>query len=223
VTQNRDPGAAPWRKGSGRSFLVLVCAVLCASCAVPTPRPTDTQIQQLWQAHLAALQPVEHWELHGRLAVSADERGGQATFLWQRNRTQYSIRLSGPLGRGAVQVTQNELGATLKDAEQRQFHAMNAEDLLRRHTGWALPLSHLNYWVRGIPVPNLPKTQEWDDNGRLKVLRQHGWELRYEEYVRVGSYELPRRFTASTLKDQAGARQPAIEARLVIDRWAQVQ
>ena len=167
--------------------------------------------------------PIQHWELRGRLAVRADERGGQASLTWKRDAAQHSIRLNGPLGRGVVRVTQDETGAQLQDAEQRVFHAASAEELLYRYTGWRLPLTNLNYWVRGVPVPDLPATRELDDAGRLKVLRQQGWEVQYQEYVRFEAHELPNRLTLTYAPDQASLELPAMEVRLVIDRWAQVQ
>jgi len=169
------------------------------------------------------LLPIQHWELRGRLAVRADERGGQASLTWKRDAAQHSISLNGPLGRGVVRVTQDETGAQLQDAEQRVFHAANAEALLYRYTGWRLPLANLNYWVRGVPVPDLPAMRELDDAGRLKTLRQQGWEVQYQEYVRFEGYELPNRLTLTYTPDQASLELPAMEVRLVIDRWAQVQ
>ena len=205
------------------TFLFLLFSFLCFSCAAPLPRPPADHLQQLWQTRESALVPIRHWELRGRLAVRADERGGQASLTWKRAAAQHDIRLNGPLGRGVVRVTQNETGAQLQDAEQRVFHAANAEELLYRYTGWRLPLTNLNYWVRGVPVPGLPASRELDDAGRLKTLRQQGWELQYQEYVRFEGHELPNRLTLTYAPDQATPELPAMEVRLVIDRWAQVQ
>ena len=170
-----------------------------------------------------ALLPIQHWELRGRLAVRADERGGQASLSWKRAGVQHSIRLNGPLGRGMVRVTQDENGAQLQDAELRVFQATNAEELLYRYTGWRLPLTNLNFWVLGVPVPDLPASQELDAAGRLKTLRQQGWEIQYQDYVQSANHELPSRLTLTSLPDRAAPELPAMEVRLVIERWAQVQ
>ncbi len=206
-----------------RIFLVSLSSILCLSCAAPLPRPPADHLQRLWQTRESALLPIQHWELRGRLAVRTEERGGQASLTWKRAAAQHSIRLNGPLGRGMVRVTQDETGAQLQDAEQRVFYADNAEDLLFRYTGWRLPLTNLNYWVRGVPVPNLPATRELDDAGRLKSLRQQGWEVQYQEYVRFEGHELPNRLTLTYDQKRASPERPAMEVRLVIDRWAQVQ
>lgn len=196
--------------------------MLCLSCAAPSPRPPDAHLQLLWQTHESTLLPIQHWELRGRLAVRTDARGGQASLTWKRDAAQHNIRLSGPLGRGMVQVTQDEKGAQLQDAEQRVFHAASAEELLYRYTGWRLPLTNLDYWVRGVPVPSMPANRELDDAGRLKTLRQQGWEVLYQEYVRFDGHELPNRLTLTFTPDQATPELPAMEVRLVIDRWSQV-
>lgn len=206
-----------------RALLLPLCALLCYACAAPPPRPPANQLQQLWQVREAALLPIQHWELHGRMAVRTDDRGGQASLTWQRDASQHSIRLNGPLGRGVVRVTQDETGAQLQDAEQRVFHAASAEELLYRYTGWRLPLANLTYWVRGVPVPDLPAIRELDDVGRLKLLRQQGWEVQYQEYVQADGYDLPNRFTLTYAPEQASFEMPAMEVRLVIDRWARVQ
>lgn len=204
-----------------RVFFVSLSSFLYVSCTAPAPRPADAQLQQLWQRHEAALLAIQHWELRGRLAIRADEQGGQATLTWRRDAIRHSMRLGGPLGRGMLQLTQDETGARLQDAEQRIDHAASAEELLFRHTGWRLPVENMNYWVRGLPVPGLAADRTLDDVGQLKVLHQQGWEVQYQEYVLVDGRNLPSRLRLTNPRKTAG--QPAMEVRLVIERWAQVQ
>lgn len=204
-----------------RIFFIAFSAFLSVSCSTPLPRPADAQLQQLWQQHEAALLSVRHWELRGRLAVRADDQGGQATLVWRRDGSHHDIRLGGPLGRGMLQLTQDESGAQLQDAEQRIVRAPSAEELLFRYSGWDLPVENLNYWVRGLPVPDVAMEWELNDNGFLKTLRQETWEVQYQEYVLVDGRNLPRRLSLSNPRKTAG--QPAMQVRLVIERWAQVQ
>lgn len=163
---------------------------------------------------------VSQWELRGRLAVRIDERGGQATLTWVRDAARHSIRLNGPFGSGAVRVVQDASGARLRDAENREFTATTAEDLLFQYTGWQLPVAHLDWWVRGLPVPGVPASRELDETGRLKALRQQGWEIQYLQYARIDHYDLPQRLTLVRAPEGAA---PPMEARLVIDRWSQVK
>ena len=204
-----------------RGFFLALSAFLSVSCSAPVPRPADAQLHQLWQQHQAALLPIQHWELRGRLAVRADDQGGQATLVWRRDGSRHSMRLGGPLGRGLLQLTQDESGAQLQDAEQRISRAPSAEELLFRYSGWRLPVDNLNYWVRGVPVPAVAMEQELNDSGHLKTLRQEGWEVQYQEYVLVEGRSLPSRLRLTNPQKTIG--HPAMEVRLVIERWAQVQ
>jgi outer membrane lipoprotein LolB len=203
-----------------RPFFFSVLLFLCVSCATPLLRPPSAELERLWQAHAATLTPVSYWELRGRLAVRTDDRGGQASIMWQREDLRHQIRLNGPFGSGAVRVVQDQDGARLTDSQSRVFEAGDAEQLVALYTGWQLPLGHLNWWVRGLPVPGMHARRELDDSGRLKTLRQQDWEVQYQEYTRVDQRDLPNRLT---LTRAATPSAPALEARFVIDRWAQVK
>jgi outer membrane lipoprotein LolB len=203
-----------------RPFSLFLFAFLCLSCAAPVPRPPESELERRWQAHATALAPLANWELRGRLAVRSDARGGQASLSWRREAARHSIRLNGPLGRGVVRVTQDEQGARLTDAERREFEAASAEELLYLYTGWQLPIASLDWWVRGLPAPGLDVQRDLDESGRLKTLHQQGWQVQYEEYMRLGALDLPNRLT---FRHAARDGRPAIEVRLVIERWLQVK
>lgn len=194
--------------------------MLAAGCAVPVSRPADAQLERLWAAHSAALHPVSHWDLRGRLAVRTDSRGGQASLSWRREASRHSIQLNGPFGSGAVRVTQDPQGARLQDAENRVFEAANAEQLVALYTGWNLPIANLDWWLRGLPVPEHPSLRELDDAGRLRLLQQQGWTVRYQEYMRVEALDLPSRLTLTRAPE---GLLPGMEARFVIERWGQVK
>jgi len=194
--------------------------MLAAGCAVPVPRPADAQLEKLWSAHAAALRPVSYWDVRGRLAVRTDSRGGQASLAWRREAGRHSIQLNGPFGSGAVRVTQDSQGARLRDAENRVFEAANAEQLVALYTGWNLPIANLDWWLRGLPVPEQPSSHELDDAGRLRLLQQQGWTVHYQEYMRVELLDLPSRLILTRAPEGV---LPGMEARFVIERWGQVK
>jgi len=187
---------------------------------VAPPRPPDARLEQQWVTHAAALAPVSSWDLRGRLAVRTDSRGGQAALSWQRTSDHQSIRLNGPFGSGAVRVTQGPGGARLEDAENRVYEASTAEQLVTLYTGWQLPLANLDWWLRGLPVPDRPGTRELDDAGRLRILRQQGWTVEYESYMRIEDLDLPNRLTLTRAPEDG---MPGLQARFVIERWGQVK
>ena len=199
---------------------IALAAVLLGACATPLPRPPAAELEALWSVHAATLAPVSQWTLRGRLAVRTDDRGGQAALSWQREAARHAIRLNGPFGQGVVRITQDADGAQLIDAQAREYQAATAEELLYLYTGWQLPIAQLDWWVRGLPAPGAESGRELDASGRLRRLRQQGWEVQYESYMRVAEYDLPGRLTLTRPADDT---HPAMEARLVIERWAQVR
>jgi outer membrane lipoprotein LolB len=203
-----------------RFAAIALIAALPGACVAPPPRPPAAELEARWSAHAAALAPLSQWTLRGRLAVRTDDRGGQAALSWQREADRHAIRLNGPFGQGAVRITQDAAGARLVDAGAREFQAATAEELLYLYTGWQLPVAQLDWWVRGLPAPGAEAERGLDEAGRLRRLRQHGWEVYYESYRRVDGVDLPERLSFARPAD---ADHPAMEARLVVERWAQVK
>lgn len=198
-------------------FFLPLFSFLCLSCTALAPRPPEAALERLWQTHSARLMPLTQWSLRGRLAVRTDSQGGQASLAWQRDAGRQAIRLNGPLGRGVVRVTQDESGAHLTDASGNTTEAADAAELMLRFTGWELPLASLDWWVRGLPVPDVTARRELDGEGRLARLNQQGWDVEFGHYAQTeSSLILPDRLF---LRRASGVNGPALEVRLVIDRW----
>lgn len=197
-------------------------AALAAGCATAPSLPPVANPAVAWQARQMELKPVTAWSIQGRLAMRSADEGWQASVRWVREGEQHSIDLIGPLGRGHLRLTQDSRGAELRDADQRTWRADNAQQLLYRTTGWLVPLDGLNYWVLGLPSPEAATGQELDERGRLKTLIQSGWDIRFLEYARYGSLDLPSKLF---IKRQNGgsdanlAKDAALEVRLAIERW----
>jgi outer membrane lipoprotein LolB len=204
----------------------------CATVAPPAPpsAPSESS-QRAWELRQAQLLPLNSWDLRGRVALRSAHDGGQASLHWVRAADQQVIDLRGPLGRGLVRLSQDAQGATLLDDNQRTYTAGNAEALLFETTGWHIPLDGLPYWVRGVPIPGAPLRLQLDDYGRLAVLWQSGWEVRFLAYTRVGVHDLPSRLTLLLAQGETEAAPSAhaeagsypVEARLVIEQWARLE
>ena len=206
------------RRGLG----VAVLALLAAGCAtVPSPPPVEDPAAA-WQARQAELRALSAWTLQGRLAMRAAEEGWQASVHWIHDGARQQIDLIGPLGRGHLRLTQDNGGAELRDADRKTWRAENAQQLLYRITGWLVPLDGLNYWILGLPAPGPAAKLALDDQGRLKTLDQSGWDIRFLEYARQGSLDLPSKIFIKRRGDgneTASAQHVDVEVRLIIERW----
>jgi len=86
---------------------------------------------------------------------------------------------------------------SLVTSEGKTFSASSPEQLLAQQWGFNIPVSYLNYWIRGLPAPGDAKKQ-FDGQGRLVELNQAGWHVQFLDYTQKKGIELPKKiFLAS--------------------------
>lgn len=202
------------------TVLIIIALAGLSACVTPGPKAlSKAESEARWQARASKLQNLSQWELRGRVALSTASRGWSASLRWRRAAARQRIALSGPLGVGAVRVEENAQGAMLTDSKGNTMGDSSAEYLLRRATGWWLPVKGLDYWVRGTVAPGLVTKIELDGHGRLRKIEQHGWSIRFISYQKVAGRELPRKlFLNHTLADGN-----VLKVRLVISSWSGVK
>lgn len=208
-------------KPTGFSFLFSLFSLLLLSGCAALPARAPEETARLWLAREQALAPLSTWDLHGRIALRSRDEGLQASLRWVREQERHRFILIGPLGSGQVRLTQDKNGAELRDAEKHVWRAPDARALLRQATGWDVPLEDMNWWVRGLPAPGAVAEKELDEDGRLKLLTQLGWEVEFLEYGRYGAYELPSKLFIRRRDSVPGAglNHVTLEVRVVIERW----
>jgi len=210
------------RAGAGAALLAL----WLAGCATPPIRPPAADTQAAWTTRQQVLVPMQNWELNGRLSMSAAKEGWQASLRWQHRDHRQTINLAGPFGGGALRLTQDEHGASLRDSDQNTHFARDVRTLMRQMTGWDVPLDGLHYWVLGVPIPDTPRKADIDEWGRPKTMTQLGWNIEFLEYTRVDGHDLPaklflkRQLPGVDNGEMDGPPGDAVlEVRLVISRW----
>ena len=107
--------------------------------------------------------------------------------------------LSGDAAIGRVEV---------RTADGRRDEAADWATLTERALGYRLPVAGLAAWIRAVPLPDAPYSIEADDEGRVTLLRQGGWEIVYD-YAEPGARR-PARFRIT---------YPELEIRMVVDTW----
>jgi len=179
----------------------LVLVLLLAGCAALPPSTP--------QAPRDAAE-LENWAFSGRMSLTRGETGWHAGLVWREHAGEYELRVAGPLGQGAFELSGDDAGVMLVDADKRTFTARDSDALLRHVTGWSLPVSGLHYWVRGLAVPGVEAQLERDAAGLVSRLDQSGWAIRYDHYQSVAGLTLPGRLQME---------RDDIAMRLVIDEW----
>ncbi len=175
---------------------IIGLSILLTSCS--TVAPPSIPAQQSQQQRATQLDKVNSWHLQGKIAVQTAQDAGSATINWTKQQQRFVITLTGPLGSGALKLSGRPGAVTLTDSTGKQFTASSPENLLADVWGFRLPVSNLNYWMRGQPVPGIAAQPQYDTYGRLNTLRQQGWQVQYLGYTQAKGVELPSRINITS-------------------------
>ncbi|MGX5218308.1 lipoprotein insertase outer membrane protein LolB [Pseudomonas sp. S9] len=149
--------------------------------------------QAAWQAHKEQLSALDAWQISGKIGIRAPKDSGSATLFWLQRQDYFDIRLSGPLGGGAARLTGRPGEVLLEVANKGRYKAESPEALLQQQLRMNLPVSHLLWWVRGLPAPDTKSNVTLDTDSHLSKLTQDGWQVEYLSYVEQNGYWLPER------------------------------
>lgn len=143
--------------------------------------------------------------MNGRVSINRGGERHSAGLRWIHRAGSDEILLFAPLGQTAARVYRDNGNATL-DSDGRHYQATDAETLMEQALGWHLPLDGLHHWVLGLPAADGAADIERDADGRISLLRQDGWEVRYLRY-------------ADTLPARMQLNHEDLQMLLLIDEW----
>ena len=190
-------------------LLALSLAILSACTTLQTIQPSG------WAARQAELLKLEEWELRGRMAFRSGEEGGQGKLHWQQAGPISFINIAGPFGAGAYNLVWEPGRVSVADAAgERSVEytgADAAEQFMREQLGWSFPAGSVRYWVMGLPDPTAPGEEQFDDQGMLSGITQHGWNIRYERFAEFDGLALPTR---------VDMENGSASLRMVISKWS---
>lgn len=205
-----------------RAFFVAGMAILLAACAgkpIRTAPPLSPEEQaaraQAYRGERAQLHDA--WSLSGRIAVSANGRGGSGRIDWSQTADRFDIGLSAPVTRQSWRLSGDAGAARLEGLEGGPREGRDAGALLQQATGWTIPVDCLPDWVLGLDCKyssTLAKGTTWRDDGRPASIDQQDWVIEFQDWHEAanGLPALPKRIFARSKSDKA-------TVRLVIDAW----
>ncbi len=166
--------------------LAAVLAVALAACASAPPAAERGD----WPAQRESLEALENWQFRGRVNVRYDNESHTPRILWQQQDRNYNIRLWGSFNAGNTRITGDPAGVTL-EADGEVLTAETPEDLILEQLGYELPVSHLEYWIRGLPAPGGDADLQFNERDQLAEIRQQGWSVSYPDPRQYGELSLP--------------------------------
>ena len=192
-------------------FALLSFAALLTACeSTPEVIPVDDP-QRSWAEHQEQLAAIDQWLALGKLGIQSAEESWSAGLSWRQDRDDFTIRLTGPLGQGLMELRGTAQAVELRTSDDDIYRAATAEELMQTHAGWQVPLSGLRHWMLGRPDPAAGIADlRLDPGGRLAELRQLGWHIRYERYGEFDGLALPTKLTLENAR---------LRAKLAVRRW----
>ena len=183
-------------------LIILLCLLSACSQQVTKPAPDITQ------AHTAI---PNTWHVSAKLGIRNTQKSGSVTLKWQQQNSNYTLRVSGPLGQGSGVLSGNEHAISIQRANKETLYSNQPTELIYNTFGWNLPLAHMTYWIRGLASPLLDiDDQHRTTAGTLDRLTQAGWALRYSRYQQVHDWLMPHRIVAA---------KEDVTLTLIIKQW----
>lgn len=211
-----DPRLAPperMRSPARRCVVTTTLLVLgLSACVPPTHSPAGVATPGSWDAQLQALQQIEHYRVVGRVASRELELRADYQ-LDRRSARDYSLRLNGPLGIGAVELLAQDSGVSIRNRDG-ESHTADPEAWILQRYGWYLPVDCLGDWLLGRPRADRPSQLVMNADQQLASLRQDGWQVDFLAYQQVGSLQLPQRLQASN---------GVVRLTILADQWPAVE
>lgn len=176
--------------------LFIVTAVLqaCVSGAPPSEE------NPVWAIQRASLESLDNWRLRGRVNVRYHDEAHTPRILWEQHNEEYNIRLWGTFNAGNTLIN-GRPGFVRLQQDDEVLTAASPEDLILQALGYELPVSYLEYWIRGLPAPASQAQLQFDEANHLASLQQDGWTVQYTDPRQYGELTLPRRVDVTRPRD----------------------
>jgi outer membrane lipoprotein LolB len=178
------------------TFLTLFFTVslgLLSACSSVAP---PAEINSDWVKQRTALEELDSWQLRGRVNVRYNGESDTPSIQWMQQNVEYHIRLWGTFNVGTTVIVGRPDYVTLEQGGD-VLTANSAEELILQQLGYELPVSYLEYWIKGIPAPGSKADLRFNELNQLVALVQDGWTVNYSNLRQYGDLSLPHRVDVS--------------------------
>jgi len=193
-------------------LIIVLMSFMISSCATSSDIDVSQDIPAFNQQQIQLeLTNISDWKISGVIGIKYNGKADSANYIWQQNGDNFYIKIYGPLGVGAVEISGDKNSVELTDSDGKKTKSANVDNLLNQKLGWSVPVSGLIYWVKGIAQPNENKYTKYDQKNLLESLEQDGWDIDYKDYKLInGKYPLPSKVFMS---------RDGVTIKVIIKSW----
>ncbi len=189
-------------------FQLLAFSLLLASCSTQPDKGNVVQKpankDAAWQQRQAKFSKMREWRLQGKASVRYKSENWPFRLSWlQRQGDDYEMNIKHPLTDSVLAyIKSTPQSVMLKAQDGKVYRDSNAENLVKRQLGVALPLKGMKSWVLGVSSPDYPAAKvTLDAYGRPVTLLQAGWRVDYPSYETAGVGALPSKIILQHITD----------------------
>lgn len=179
--------------GSGFFLLLSACSTVPVELGQPYSRVASLPLYKLNQ-----------WSFDGKLALTGKDDSWSADIVWEHWADKEQIKLSGPLGQGAMVIRLTNDLVTIDRGGGDVKSSVQPEAFINQQLGMFVPVQSLRYWIIGLPMP----TQAFDET--KEGFKQAGWQVEYKQMQLVHNESMPRKITV--MSDQ-------VKLKLIVNQW----
>ena len=172
--------------------------------------------QSLWVSEQQSVAQFNSWDIRARAVL---RRKGEAYHIgigWQRAPESFKMLLEAPFGQGVFLIESTPgNGYRLSLPDGRIYQNTTPEAVLEDVIGWSLPISGLDYWIRGMPAPGSDYSHRIGAGGRTRSIGQDQWNIEYLDYFsEQQNPQLPRKISLAS---------EDVTLKLIIERWQRLE
>lgn len=137
-------------------------------------------------------------------------RGGIFHLSWRADSREQVLLVTAPLGTAGFLIRGRPGEWCVRTSRRGIRRLPHLHRFLRRWIGADVPLAAAWYWLFSLPWPDLLSYVRFDREGRVRLLRQGGWTIRYRHYTTLAHRPLADRFRLE---------HDGLVMTIVVDRW----
>jgi len=183
----------------------------CSLWQAPQTTTDETQIQgQKLLSH--------YWTLKAKIGIKTQKENGSAGLLWQQMGSEYKITLTGPLGKQLGKLESDGLEIMLTSADGTTQTASTEDELVLNIIGKPLPVTQLQFWIKGMKAPFFPIEPISSSEKHLEFI-QKNWRVSMENLSVINGYQLPQRLVLTYPASGSSSETTTLELKVIVKDW----